>query len=202
MSLFTKDPLTIDDVCATDPTVRYPHVAAAIRSGELPAELVDGSYTISRTAAEAWIASRRGRTSAVPGLTPEDVASLSGGKHTPASVRRAIALGELAALPVPAELTSAVRSSIDGGDLPEVTSLESLLSIDPTDAATWLARTLPAGLSVDDVVKRSAGKAVIATVHRAIETGALPAERLGDVLRFEESDVTAWLAGLPTVNLE
>ncbi len=202
-SAFTKaGPLTIDDIVVISfGLCQYAIVHRAITSGELPAEVVDGRYVITRAAAELWIASRRGRTSSrgssATALTIEEVVALSAGKETFESVRRAIALGDLVVTPARAELPAAVSAAIDAGELPGVESVEVRPMIETADATAWLARTAPAGITVDDVVALGAGRVTAATVHKAIGTGELAATRFGSFWRIAQSDASTWIAAMP-----
>lgn len=203
---FTKDPLTIDDVVALSlHACNYNTVSRAIDTGELPAEKVDGRYLVTRAVADLWIASRRSRTTSrgdsETALTIEEVVGLSTGKETYNGVRRAIERGDLAATQVPGEMSTAVRAAMSAGTLPEAVSVGKRFMIERADAVAWLARTAPAGITVDAVVALGAGRVNAAIIYKAIDTGALPAERFGEFYRVAQSDATTWLAQLPTVNV-
>lgn len=197
---FTKDLLNADDIVVRSCHLVSPAlVRKAIDLGELPAEMVDGRYVVPAAAVDLWIASRRGRTNTVPGLTPSAVAALSGGKETVFSVLRAIELGDLSAEQIPSQLPSTVSDAMAAGELPAPSDLPTRFSITPADAAAWLARTAPAGITVDDVVVASGRKVTPPTVYKAIETGALVAERFGNRYIIQPSDAATWIASLPVV---
>lgn len=197
---FTKDLLNADDIVVrSGHLVSYALVHKEMNLGALPAEMVDGRYVVPAAVVDLWIASLRGRTNTVPGLTPEAVAALSGGKETVFSVLRAIELGDLSAEQIQSQLPPAVTDAMDAGEVPGPSDLPTRLSIAPADAAAWLARTAPAGVSVDDVIAASGRKVTHATAYKAIETGALVAERFGDRYIIQPSDAATWIASLPVV---